>query len=206
MKIIGLTGPSGAGKGLACDIFARYGIPSVNTDAVYHTLLESHTPLRDELTEAFGQDILESGRVDRKKLAQSVFGHTDTAQRVHTLNAITHKYIMAQTWKEIKAFGERGARAAIIDAPQLFEAEIQNDCDFVVGVLAPVEQRLARVIARDGITAETAENRFSAQKDEGFYRTHCQYILESNTDTATLEQQIRHFLVTSGLGLDGEKK
>ena len=102
--------------------------------------------------------------------------------------------------------GINGARAAIIDAPQLFEAGLQNDCDFVVGVLAPAVQRLERVTARDGITPEAAQKRFAAQKDDAFYREHCQYILENDTDEATLEQQVRHFLEQSGLGLGCEKK
>ena len=59
MKILGLTGPSGAGKGAACAIFEAFGIPSIDTDAVYHRLLEEGGSIKDELCATFGQDILD---------------------------------------------------------------------------------------------------------------------------------------------------
>ena len=199
MKIIGLTGPSGAGKGLACDVFARYGIPSVNTDAVYHTLLESHTPLRDELTEAFGQDILESGRVDRKKLAQSVFGHADTTQRVHTLNAITHKYIMAKTRDLVRNFANEGAPAVLIDAPQLFEAGVERECDLVLGVIASPALCVERITSRDGIDEIAALSRLAAQHDDAYFKARCDAVIENTDDLATLERAVCQFIEQYGV-------
>lgn len=201
MKIIGLTGGSGAGKGEVCAILQKYGIPAVNTDAVYHTLLKTDAALKNELTAAFGEEILENGNISRARLAKSVFagaGHTD---RLHTLNAITHKYIMARAWEMVEAFRQSGARAVLIDAPQLFEAGVDRDCDILLGVIADPRLRAARIIARDGITDAAATQRIAAQHDDAFYRSHCHYILENNGDTATLELAVRHFLEASGLGV-----
>ena len=103
IKVIGLTGPSGAGKGTVCSIFAEYNIPSVDTDAVYHKLLENDKSLTAELTAAFGCNILDAnGKADRKKLGAKVFGQENTPQLLHTLNTITHKYVMTRTWELVR--------------------------------------------------------------------------------------------------------
>ena len=202
MRIIGLTGPSGAGKGLACRIFARHGIPAIDTDGVYHELLLQKGAMTDALTEAFGTHILSpEGIVDRKKLAETVFGHPDTEARLHTLNTITHKYIMAKTRELVQSHGRAGARGVLIDAPQLFEAQIENECDLVLGILADRETRIARICARDGIDRAAAERRINAQKSDGYFRAHCHCILENDADEAALEAAICTFLENSGLGL-----
>ena len=202
IKVLGLTGPSGAGKGTAAKIFAKFGIPAIDTDAVYHALLREDDALTAELAAAFGDGILgEDGRVDRKKLGNTVFGKENTPALLHTLNTITHKYVMARTRKLVREIEEGGARAVLIDAPQLFEAEADRDCLFVIGVLAARELRLDRIMARDGIDKAAAERRLNAQRDDGFFRSACQYILENNGDEKALEAQIRHLLEHSGVGL-----
>ncbi|MBR7181461.1 MAG: dephospho-CoA kinase [Clostridia bacterium] len=202
MKIIGLTGQSGAGKGEVCSILQKYGIPSIDTDALYHRLLAESAPLKDELIAAFGADITDAcGAIDRKRLAAAVFDGSHGSDRLHTLNAITHKYIMAEVWAIVQDFAKKGARAAVIDAPQLFEAGVDADCDILLGVVAAQELRLSRVVTRDGLSPEAVSRRFAAQHDEAFFRARCHYILENNADTATLELAVRRFLEVSDLGL-----
>lgn len=195
MKILGLTGPSGAGKGAVCDIFKTFGIPSIDTDAVYHQLLEEGGNIKDELCGAFGQDILdENGKIDRKRLGFAVFGKENTPSLLHTLNTITHKYVMARTNDLMQAIKQNGAIAVLIDAPLLFEAGVDKECDAVIGVLADRETRLYRITERDHITKEAAQMRIDAQKSDDFYRKACQYILENNNDYQALKAQIRRLL------------
>lgn len=202
MKILGLTGPSGAGKGTAAAIFAKYGIPSVDTDAVYHDLLSKSTKLTAELVAAFGTEILgKDGRVNRKKLSTVVFGHENTPALLHTLNTITHKYVMAKTHEMAQEYAKSGVRALLIDAPQLFEAHIENECDMILGVLADREIRLSRIMARDGIGKEDAIRRINAQHSDDFYRDACHYILTNNGDLDALETQILSLLENSDLGV-----
>lgn len=199
-KIIGLTGPSGAGKGAACAIFERLGIPAVDTDGVYHAILEKKGPCTDELVAAFGGGILgENGLVSRLLLRRAVFDGESTKRNLHTLNAITHKYIMADTHALIKAHAERGARAVVIDAPQLFEAGIEGECDVIVGVLAPFPLRKERLLVRDGLTDEAISARLRAQHDDDFFRKHCDVILENSGDLTVLEDEICRFLKDFGV-------
>ena len=157
-KVIGITGRSGAGKGVACGIFEKLGIPAIDTDAVYHEILSQHDECTDELVSAFGVEILNDKElVDRKKLAARVFGKENTPALLHTLNNITHKYLMAKTRQRVQVHRERGARAVLIDAPQLFEAGVEKECDLTLGVIASDALCTERIMARDNISRENAQ-------------------------------------------------
>ncbi len=200
-KIIGLTGRSGAGKGAAAEIFAKHGIKSIDTDRIYHDILSQKGPCTDELCAAFGNSILTSaGLVDRKKLAAAVFGKDDTPLLLHTLNTITHKYIMAKAREMVRAEVEAGAPAVLIDAPQLFEAGVEKECDLVLGILAPKDICLDRIQDRDHIPPDAAQKRLSAQHGNTFFREHCDAVIENRGDVAELERAICQFLKEYGVG------
>lgn len=195
MKIVGLTGGSGTGKGTVAGIFAEYGIPSVDTDAVYHELLRTDPALTAELVSSFGSGILgEAGTVNRKALAAAVFGKENTPALLHTLNQITHKYIMSETKKRLTEYEKASAPAALIDAPLLFEAGLDAWCDEVIGVLADRETRILRVTKRDGIDRAAAIRRIDAQPDDSFFRARCSIVLENNGDLAELRKEVRKIL------------
>ena len=199
-KIIGLTGKSGSGKGAVCEIFARHGIPSVNTDAVYHDILANGGDCTNELVAAFGKQILDGdGRVCTKKLASTVFGRKNTEELLHTLNAITHKYIMAKTWSLVQVHRENGARAVLVDAPQLFEAHLESEMDLTLGVIAPDALCIERIMARDGISRENAKNRLAAQHSNDYFRKHCTAVVENAGSMDALEAQICQFLKDFGV-------
>lgn len=199
-KIIGLTGRSGAGKGTVCEILKKYGIPAIDTDAVYHELLSQKSALTEELVTAFGEEILnENGLVERKKLSASIFGKENTKALLHTLNSITHKYIMAKTWERVQLYREHGARAVLIDAPQLFEAGLEKQVDLTLGVIAPDALCVERITARDGISHENAQRRLAAQHDNDYFRTHCTAVIENTGSQAELEARICQFLKDFGV-------
>lgn len=199
-KVIGLTGRSGAGKGAACEIFKKYSIPAIDTDAVYHGILAEKGACTDELVAAFGVEILnENGLIERKKLAARVFGKENTPALLHSLNSITHKYIMAKVWGTVRVLREDGARAVLIDAPQLFEAGLEKEVDLTLGVIAPDALCVERIMARDGISHEQATKRLAAQHDNDYFRTHCTAVIENTGSLAALETQICQFLKDFGV-------
>ena len=201
MKIIGLTGPTGAGKSVASAIFEKHGIPAINADEVYHALLESNEEMTSELISAFGPKVAPNSKIDRKRLAAAVFGQKNTPALLHTLNTITHKYVMAEMRELVQKIKQSGASAVLIDAPQLFEAHLDAECDLTVCVLAPQSARLERIVQRDGITEDAAQKRMDAQKSDDFFRRSCHFILINDGDLASLEAQILRFLENTGLGV-----
>ncbi|MBR6653145.1 MAG: dephospho-CoA kinase [Oscillospiraceae bacterium] len=175
MKIIGITGGTGAGKTTALEVLAGMGVRIIDCDAVYHGLLENSVPMREELFAAFG-DILTDGKIDRKKLGKVVFGDPE---KLEQLNKITHKYITAAVRLELKKEATSDDYAAAIDAIALIESGIGDLCDVVVGITAPESVRVQRLIAREGISEEYALMRIRAQKSEEWFRENCDHTLEN---------------------------
>ncbi len=200
MQVIGLTGSSGAGKSVAASIFKKHGIPVIDADCVYHEILSIGGECTKELAEAFGTAVLDqNGLISRQALADTVFGKPNTDTLLHTLNTITHKYVMSEIKKRLRELKENGAKAAVIDAPLLFEANAHLECDFVIGVIADRALRAERIMARDRISLESTEKRLNAQKSDAFFLERCHYILENNTDEAALEQSLLALLIKTGV-------
>ncbi len=182
MKIIGITGPSGAGKTTALNALRTLGAEVVDADKVYHRLLVECGELKAELTGTFGENILDrEGKIDRKRLAQAVY-----PDRLEELNAITHPYVVEEIRSMIPAAEKRGCSALAIDAIALVESGLSRWCDEVVAVLAPRELRIRRIMARDGVDEGYARRRVEAQRSDDFYREHSDYMLE-NTETGSPE-------------------
>jgi len=178
MKIIGITGPTGAGKTTALRALAELGAEILDCDAVYHELLETGAPLRSALTERFGTGILDqTGKIDRKQLGNIVF---QNAEALADLDRITHRFILAELDRRIDRAAEEGRPAVAIDAIALIESGIGERCDAVVCVLAPEEVRVRRIMAREGVGEDYARRRVAAQKGEEFFRAHADCILENS--------------------------
>ena len=197
MLLIGLTGPTGAGKGEVAKIFASYGLPVINADEVYHTLITPPSSCLRELMLTFGKEILlADGSLDRKALGAIVFSDPAALER---LNGITHRYVMEEVRRQVELLRRREIPAAVFDAPQLFEAGAQNICGAVVSVLADRALRLERIVARDGITPEAAMRRITAQKSDEYFKTHSDYIIENNGSVDLLPAEVYRILCATGV-------
>ena len=189
MLVIGLTGPSGSGKGAVGDVFFRQGIPVLDTDAVYHALIDHPTACTEELKRAFGDTIITcEGCVDRKRLADKVFDPADSKnEKLLLLNKITHRYVLDACRHWLEEQKRTGKRAAVIDAPLLYESGFDKECDAVVAVLASRQMRLARIILRDNLSQEEAERRLSSQKADAFYEERADFIIRNDGDLSLLK-------------------
>lgn len=165
MKIIGLCGSSGSGKGYVSMLFTKYGVMSIDTDRVYReTTTKKGSECLMELTTEFGSSILtEDGELYRPKLAEIVFSDKE---KLDKLNKITHKHIKKDTLALLAQYKSEGARAVIIDAPVLFESGFDKMCDFTVCVTSPTDRKIDRIMTRDQITREQALARLNSQKSD----------------------------------------
>jgi len=179
MKILGITGPTGAGKTTALNALESLGAAVIDADAVYHRLLAENGELCRDLTDRFGPITDEGGGIDRKKLAGVVFADP---KALEDLNAVTHRYIREEIGRLIAQAEEEGRPAAAIDAIRLWESGLGELCHATVAVVAPAEVRLRRVMEREGVSEDYARARVNAQKGEDFYRRSCGYTLENGAE------------------------
>ena len=173
--IIGITGPTGSGKTTLLNLIAEAGGTVLDCDAIYHRLLATDKALLSAIEDRFPGTV-ENGSLNRKKLGAIVFSH-DAALR--DLNAITHTAVKKAVLAELA----KNPNLAAIDAIALFEGGLAGLCDVTVAVVAPLEERVKRIMARDGISEEYARSRCSAQHDDDWFRSRCDLTLE-NSGTA----------------------
>lgn len=174
MTIIGITGPTGAGKTTALRELEKLGGAIIDCDAVYHELLESDIALQGELEQAFGPLKDGGGAFDRKALGSVVF--RDPAA-LKTLNAIVWPHIGRAVDARLEQARQQGKSCAAVDGITLIESGLGRRCDTTVAVLAPMEERVRRICLREGISQDYARARVSAQKQDDYFQANCEHIL-----------------------------
>ncbi len=182
MKIIGITGQSGAGKGTLSQEFEKLGYIHADADKIYHELLSSSEELKSELVNAFGKEIITNGEIDRKVLGKLVFGKQNE-RKLLLLNKIAHKYVCREYIKLIVSIKESGDKGLVIDAPLLIEARLHKLCHTNILVTCGKEERINRIIKRDKISKDAALTRINSQKDISFYTPHCDRVFISGVDS-----------------------
>ena len=141
--IIGLTGPTGAGKSTIGMLLRKQGFAIIDADKTARQVTEAGSPTLAALCEAFGEDILnEDGSLIRPTLAERAFADQESLEK---LNSITHPAIVELIEAEIASLAESGNEKIIVDAPQLFEAGADKLCTFILSVLSDRETRIERI-------------------------------------------------------------
>ena len=188
---VGITGGSGCGKTTALRAFAELGGVVLDCDAVYHRLLETDKAMLRAIETRFPGTV-QDGVLDRKKLGSIVFSN---GQALQDLNTITHGAVKQEVLRQIAA----ESRPVAIDAIGLFEGGLAELCDTTVAVTAPEEDRIARLMARDGISEEYAAARIGAQRSQAEFVSLCDHRLcNDGTEEDFRDKCLAFFL---GLGI-----
>ena len=174
MTIIGITGPTGAGKTTALKVVEQLGGAVIDCDRVYHKLLEGDTALQGKLESAFGPLRDECGAIDRKRLGTIVFGDPE---KLRQLNEIAQTATVERTRELLERYRARGRELVAVDAIALLESGLKELCQATVAVIAPPETRVARIMAREGIPEDYAWARVRAQRPDEYFIGGCDYTL-----------------------------
>jgi dephospho-CoA kinase len=190
MKVIGLCGGSGSGKGTVCELFSKLGIPSIDTDRMYHEIISTDSECTMEIAAKFGDTVRAYPGIDRTALRNAVFNSRDD---LTTLNTITHKHILAKVREIINS--TREADGIIIDAPLLFESGFDKECDATVCVIADDSIRIERIITRDGISRDVAKTRIESQISNDDLVQRCDFWIENNSDREELGKKVKELAI-----------
>ncbi len=189
--ILGITGGTGCGKTTLLGLIRQRGGLVLDCDQIYHELLSSDQAMLGAMEARF-PSAFSQGELKRKKLGQIVFADP---QALEELNGITHRAVRAEVLRRLSA---KPALAAI-DAIGLFESGLNALCDITIAVTAPLEARVARLMARDGISESYARSRIAAQHDESWYRSRCDFVLENNGSQTDFQKKCIAFLDAEGI-------
>lgn len=171
--IIGLTGPTGAGKSSLKTVAENLGFSVIDCDKVAREATVKGSGGLCALVKVFGDDILTAeNELNRKALAKKAFS---TPENTELLNKTILPFICDLINQKIK-----GLEKVVLDAPTLFESRIDSICSVTIAVLAEKEIRMARIMERDSIDEEAALLRINAGKPDEFYNQNANYVIYNN--------------------------
>ena len=188
-KIIGITGNSGSGKTTATDILRKLtNADIIDADKVVRELSVPGTEYLNAIKEKFSESVLfEDGSLNRKELANKIYNNKEDLE---ILNSLTFKYVVQEIRKRIE---ESNNTIIILDAPLLFESGLDKECTSVIGLIAPFDVKVNRIVARDGISEEIAYSRINIQAKDEFYIDKADIVIE-NIDSNELEDKLKEAL------------
>jgi dephospho-CoA kinase len=188
MRVLGLTGGIGSGKSLVSSMFRELGAVVVDADQLAREVVEPGQPALDEIREAFGSDIvLDDGRLNRPKLAEIIF--EDEAARLR-LNAITHPRILERMRAAVASHADRPG-LLILDIPLLYENGRTDMVEKVVVVWVDRATQLGRLVQRDHLTAEQAQQRIASQMPLGVKRQRADEVIDNSGSLEATRRQVQ---------------
>ena len=189
--IIGITGGTGCGKTTLLDLIREKGGIVLDCDAIYHQLVKTDKNLLSAIEARFPGTV-EEGVLQRKKLGSIVFN--DQAA-LADLNKITHSAVKVEV---VRLLTPEPTLAAI-DAIGLFESGLDKLCKPTVAIDAPREVRIARLMARDNISADYAAARIDAQPTGAEFARRCDYTLVNDGTREEFQEKCLAFFHQVGL-------
>ncbi len=161
MRLVGLTGGIATGKSTFAGALRALGVPVIDADQLAREVVAPGTPALAAIAAAFGPAILDPrGALDRRALGAAVFADPAARRR---LEEITHPAIRAAMAAATSRLAAGGVDLAVYETPLLYEVGLDAALDLVIVVAAPPEAQVARLRARDGLSAAEAEARLAAQ-------------------------------------------
>ncbi len=190
MRIVGIAGGIASGKSKVAELLAKRGAIVINADRIGHALLDEEA-IRERIQTSFGNQIIDArGKIDRETLGKLVFGNdANAAEHLKALEAILHPAIRQEAKRRIEVARKAGAEMVVLDAPLLFEAGWDVECDDVVFVDTPDDIRLERATHR-GWTRDELRRREDAQMPISEKRARSTIVVSNGGSLEELERHV----------------
>ncbi len=183
MLKVGITGGIGTGKTVVAKIFETLGVPVYYADSAAKEIINTNPTVKENIIAQFGPESYVQGKLNTPYISNIVFKDKDKLQ---TLNKITHPVVIehSRNW----LLQQRG-NYALKEAALLFESGSYKELDIIIGITAPLETRIERVMQRDNITREAVLDKMGKQMDEEEKMNKCDYLIY-NDDTQLVIPQV----------------
>lgn len=195
MKIIGITGPSGAGKTTLSTILKNnYNASIIDADVVAKKLSTDITSeYYKEMVKLFGKSTLqENKQLNRKKIASIIYSDRE---KKRALNKLTFKYVVDDINKQIGELLKSSQYEYLgIDVPLLYEAKMEKICDYVIAVVAEDKEKVSRICRRDNISEELAKKRLEIQNNNEFFVSKADFVIYNDGSLEKLEKSLKEII------------
>jgi dephospho-CoA kinase len=190
MLKVGITGGIGSGKSWVCRVFQQLGVPLFEADLEVKKLYASDSGLKNELLSAFGSQTFHTdGGINTQFLKEVLVD----AEKRNQLNKMVHPRVFERfhQWAQ-----EQKAPYVIKEAAILFESGADKTVNKTIGVFAPLELRIARVLQRDARTREDILTLISMQLPDEELRAKVDYQILNDNQHAVITQvrDLHHIL------------
>ncbi|MBN1770032.1 MAG: dephospho-CoA kinase [Deltaproteobacteria bacterium] len=188
MRLVGLTGGIGSGKSAVAALLRARGIPVFDADQAAREATAPGSPGLAAVVAEFGPDtLLPDGTLDRAAMARRVFADPTARGR---LERLLHPRVDAAAAEWLAARAAEGHALCVYEAALVFETGREAWLDGVVAVLADIETRVRRVVARDGVAAEAVRARVAVQLDDAERRRRARWVVVNDGTLAELERRV----------------
>ena len=185
MKLIGLTGAIGSGKSSVSALFERKGAIIIDGDGIAKQLQQKGSTTLQKMVDEFGDILLESGELDRAKVAKLVFGDAEMLKR---LNAIMHPAIGVEILRQIE-LNMTTDNVVVLDMPLLVENPRDGLSGLVVVDVDP-EVAIARLVQFRNMNEEDARRRMASQASREDRLKFADRIIDNSRDPESLGSQV----------------
>jgi len=168
---LGITGGIGSGKTSVCRVFDVLRIPVFSADSEASEIMENEDTIKSHLNSITGKDLYTRGSLDRIALADIIFHDNALLEKV---NSLVHPVVFDHFRKW--AFMQE-SKYVIMEAAILFESGAAEYVDRIATVVAPVDQRVERVIKRNKLSREQVMERIQNQMDDEIRMKLSDYII-----------------------------
>ena len=174
MLHVGITGGIGSGKSIVCQVFESLGVPVFNADNAARYLMEHDAVIKQGVIDTLGPDVYRNGKLDKGKISTAIF---NAPEKLTQFNALIHPATIAysRAWMQ-----QQTTPYVLKEAAILFESGTDKELDYIIGVAAPQELRIKRVIARSGHTREKVLAIIASQMDENEKMARCNSIITND--------------------------
>ena len=192
MIVIGITGGIGTGKSTATEYLIGQGFVSIDADQIGRELTADGQPLLEKISEQFGcvsnDGTIGNGLVlDRKAMADLVFSDSEVKEQYDQL---IHAEIIELIDEKIRELKKTDARGILLDAPLLFEANINDRCDVVILVTADMDERIDRVSLRDDADEDEIRDRIDNQMSDEEKAEYSDFVVDNSGEPEDMYRQL----------------
>lgn len=181
--VIGLTGTMGSGKTEVLNLFKDLGAAVYIADVEAKILMNSSLELKDKICNTFGKESYVKGKLNASFLSNIVFNNPD---KLAVLNSFVHPAVQKSFLEFVSS---STARYVVFESAILFQSKIQDHCDFILVVTAPLEVRVDRIMQRDAMSKEDIESRLMHQSTSEEMILKSDFVIE-NLDLKSTKKEV----------------